>query len=454
MSYFHERYGIVVPEYFMYISPDLDTAVARFRELTGTDASFPEGWEGGFVASGRQAELLAFIARGTAREADLELGAVLAHEYYHLVQHHILQAAGVSAFSPRWLVEGTAAYNDDLYTQQRASIDVRARWESVSLDYEAPFEHAAAAFTFADYEIAAFAIDWLVNHSGERDSHIEYWRSLASGSEWQDAFADAFGITVEDFFTEFEEYRSELASAAHYVRGVVVDPGGRPLAGVRVRARSRETRERASGRTSVDGTFALPIQDGTYTLVLGRFVPASGGRPSSIFWDLSYNSDAGYANSCDSHTPYVVDGADVEGIVIKVLPELLDRVEPPPCNEGVPGFHVVQSHVFGPDGEQLGASPESYETVMVVPMPQGHLVYGMDNGLVRTDGSRVAVPDGAYILEIYDFDPARLRLVGWYGEGGFTTAREEATVIEVDGEDVTGIEIHLPADPADLPTSE
>ena len=455
MTFYDDRHDIVVPKFSLYISQDLEAADTRYRELTGGQSMFLEGWQGGFVTSIRETGLVGFIAAGSVDEGDIELRTLLAHEYYHLIQLHILRAAGASASSPPWLVEGMARYNEDLYRQQRTSFDARTRWASISLNYEAPFEHAASGFNISHYEIAAFAIDWLVDHSGNRDSHLEYWRSLPSGSGWQDAFAAAFGLTPEDFFAEFEEYRTELASAAQYVRGMVVDPDGHPLAGVLVRASSRASRERTDGRTLVDGTFALPVQDGEYFIRLGRFVLPSEGRPySSIWWHLGFNMEIGYANSCDSATQFVVDGADVTGIVIKVLPDLLDRVEPPPCNEGLPGFHVIQSTVLGPDGAPLGGTPESYETLMVVPVPQGIPSAGMDNGLVRTDGSRVAVPDGSYILEIYEFDPSALRLIGWYGDGGFTAEREQATVIEVDGADVTGIEIRLPNDPADLPTSE
>ena len=42
--------------------------------------------------------------------------------------------------------------------------------------------------------------------------------------------------------------------------------------------------------------------------------------------------------------------------------------------------------------------------------------------------------------------------IGWYGEGGFTTDRKQATPIKIDGADVTGIEIRLPVDFAAAPS--
>ena len=41
---------------------------------------------------------------------------------------------------------------------------------------------------------------------------------------------------------------------------------------------------------------------------------------------------------------------------------------------------------------------------------------------------------------------------GWHGPGGFTTNRERATLFEVVGADITGIEVRLPVGFRDLPS--
>ena len=77
------------------------------------------------------------------------------------------------------------------------------------------------------------------------------------------------------------------------------------------------------------------------------------------------------------------------------------------------------------------------------------------DSLVESRGvSRAAVQDGRYLLEIlyhFGFCGEQRRLIGWYGSGGFTTDRDEAQVIEVQGASVDGIEVRLPADPEELP---
>ena len=61
--------------------------------------------------------------------------------------------------------------------------------------------------------------------------------------------------------------------------------------------------------------------------------------------------------------------------------------------------------------------------------------------------------EGAFTLRVYIWKDEVWHQIGWYGgETGFTTDRDQATVIEVDGEDVAGIEVRLPVDFASLPT--
>ncbi len=84
------------------------------------------------------------------------------------------------------------------------------------------------------------------------------------------------------------------------------------------------------------------------------------------------------------------------------------------------------------------------------------LVARADSGLGRTkeDGSfAMPVPDGSFTLQV--FAPGEgCTFVGWYGPGGFTTVREDATRIEVDGESLIDIVIRLPDHPDALPRTE
>ena len=71
-------------------------------------------------------------------------------------------------------------------------------------------------------------------------------------------------------------------------------------------------------------------------------------------------------------------------------------------------------------------------------------------GRTKEDGSfAIPVPDGSFTLNVYA--GGGCSFIGWYGPRGFTTVKEDATRIEVDGESVVDIVIRLPAHPDVLP---
>ena len=72
----------------------------------------------------------------------------------------------------------------------------------------------------------------------------------------------------------------------------------------------------------------------------------------------------------------------------------------------------------------------------------------------RSDGTfTIFVSDGVFTLDIY-VPGEGCTFVGRYGPDGFTTIRELAARLEVDGAGIVGIEIVLPADPDALPFIE
>ena len=458
MSFFDDRYSVVVPEFTMYISPDLSVADVRYHELTGGSSMFDAGWEGGFVTHTLEEGLLAFVAGIAVAESrfDVELRDVLAHEYGHLLQFNILRSAGVSRASAWWMTEGTAEYNAELYREHYTGSAVDRSDRLVGLNSLGPFRDVVQIRSIVHYDIAALAVDWLERHSETPGANLEYWRLLVDSPTWADAFETAFGITVEDFFEAFEEHRSELAAVAPRVRGTVTDLAGSKLGSVHVMASARgNAGPHLTGLTAEDGTFDIPVPPGDYFIVLGRAAHATPGKPHlSRFFDLTYNAETGYANSCGPYHPISVGGLGVSDLVIRIKPDLLVRVDEPPCNEGIPGYFVIESRVFGPDGEPLAGDLRTRDGIYVEPTP---LRASRSSGFVNASGvSRVAVPAGSYVLEIEDtIFGQQSRHVGWYGgETGFTTDLAQATVIEIAEADVTDIEIHLPADPADLPTIE
>ncbi len=106
----------------------------------------------------------------------------------------------------------------------------------------------------------------------------------------------------------------------------------------------------------------------------------------------------------------------------------------------------IQGVLLGPDGtplEGIGLSARSDD--------ESHGGYSE----TQPDGTfAIAVPDGSFALEIWVNTGEDCTLVGWYGPNGFTTVRESATPVVVDGASVSGIEIVLPQARDDLPFIE
>ena len=207
----------------------------------------------------------------------------------------------------------------------------------------------------------------------------------------------------------------------------------------------------ALGTSGEDGTFAITVlPEWEYLIRLGRVV--GGSQFTSVFYGPNVDPRTGVVNRCES--TFIAVGPESPGdLVIKVLPELLERPDQPPCNEGVPGYYKVAMRFFGPDGEAIREP-----IVEAAIFPAEWLSENRSGGRfagVGVDGiaSRI-VAEGSYGVEIYYSSGTFSWPIGWYGgESGFTTDRREATVFEVNGADVTDIEIHFRDNPADLVTS-
>ncbi|MYH50742.1 MAG: hypothetical protein F4151_14770, partial [Gammaproteobacteria bacterium] len=451
-------YGIEIPDFRLYFAPERESAGELYEEVTGRPSIFDDPRIAGVVVTTAEGSLAIIRYFEVEEEVDeARLDHVLSHEYHHLVQNAAVppEIAG-RTIVPRWIVEGAAEYGSGFFVRDKYGTDTLQRWVGDSLAYEETFREIAADFRNEHYGVAALAIEWLVRHSGNPRSYLQYWDLLGSGASWDDAFTSAFGLARGTFFDSFEEYRAGLRSSATRIRGVVVDPDGSGISGADVAAKPRTPYDAALTTFSAsDGTFEMLVPPDTYSLSLGRRFLRNGML--FLAFDLKYDATHGYATACGPGTTYTTRAGEVVEVVIRVLPDLLGRADEPPCNEGVPGYHVIESTVTGPTGEPVAEFvPKTYHGVQVKAIPFPYRVTGHRfDGVVQSRGiSRAAVEDGRYLLEIlyhFGFYGHQRRVVGWYGNGGFTTDRDEATVIEVAGAGVAGIEIRLPAAPEELP---
>ena len=106
---------------------------------------------------------------------------------------------------------------------------------------------------------------------------------------------------------------------------------------------------------------------------------------------------------------------------------------------------TIQGKVIGPDNQPL-------EGIFL--WAWAGRTDNSGNASTEEDGSfAIPVPDGSFTLDVYAPGEG-CTFVGWYGPGGFTTVREDATRIEVDGDSVQDIVIRLPEHPDALPRLE
>ena len=154
--------------------------------------------------------------------------------------------------------------------------------------------------------LAYLAGEWLAARAGE-PALLDHLRRLPLSASWQEAFEAAFGLPVEEFHEGFAAYRAEVAPpfALHHVRGVVIDPEGRPSAATWVAANRSESRWEDTTETAEDGSFDLVIRDGRYYL-------------SVDLWSTDCAVTADYRLQFGGVIH--VDGADMAGVEIR-LPE-------------------------------------------------------------------------------------------------------------------------------------
>ena len=207
LAFFAERYGIEPPQFLVRVVPNL-----------GVYAS----------ANGLR---IALSARAVESP---EIRTTLAHEYVHVLQGPLGRLG-----PPAWMTEGAATYGGSLYQRERRQVTgetFRWRWwlgSRAVTDPLAGIERIRLFYVdgWPEYSLGALAMEWLEGYAVATDSgeagfapqepgwadsftdagtYIRFYQLLPSSRSWQEAFEKAFGITADDFYEAFEEYRSAL----------------------------------------------------------------------------------------------------------------------------------------------------------------------------------------------------------------------------------------------------
>lgn len=145
---------------------------------------------------------------------------VVIHEYVHIVQNYSAskQSASplASALGPLWVIEGGADYlsawvvsSEQLteYSTIRDNTITRAKRINAPLQTIESYSGARAAGPGSAYTMGFFGTEFLAKNYGGEQNVLKFFRSIATSRTWHDAFRETFGISREDFYGKFEEYR-------------------------------------------------------------------------------------------------------------------------------------------------------------------------------------------------------------------------------------------------------
>ena len=220
----------------------------------------------------------------------------MVHESFHTWQG---QNAGMSVgggdrMGPQWIVEGSAefvAYGaiveagfiqkdemHELFVTRAISGDALPELSTM-------YTYKDMTFNCCPYDLAALAMEMLAETAGIQ-AIGNYFENLRGTSDWQQAFEDAFGLSVESFYFMFENARPELLVPA----GIDVNwlgttpPFNHDTSSIELElvhtAFAASTQQLLTGSTT-PGTHCEVVLNGTEDTIE---MPTYADRYGNIFW--------------------------------------------------------------------------------------------------------------------------------------------------------------------------
>ncbi len=142
------------------------------------------------------------------------LFGLLVHEYWHTIQW----AHDPERRAPSWMIEGSAQwlqYSGPV--RRQGSVDWGEHYRRYAVEQAGSTEYSLKSLAeetdngCADelcYDLGYLAVELLMRNHGGEAKLIDYWRQLQVFDEWQEAFAEVFGTSVEEFYEQYAEWRA------------------------------------------------------------------------------------------------------------------------------------------------------------------------------------------------------------------------------------------------------
>jgi hypothetical protein len=220
------------PNVYAYSTPDqLAEAMSKCVNETSALLGFKTLWQNsGTIAVAFSVNF--FIYAGGPHWKDVSLAQVtqtVAHEYFHVLQRELTKFPGPPRTDPTspitsnclgagfdrgptWLTEGSAELFGWLTVADAASVDMKlirdayskAKFEGSLKDFEESLKFQSSSNH--SYPLGFMATDYA--SKGKMAPVFEYYRQVGKGVPWKEAFAKAFGVTLDYFYEQFEAYKA------------------------------------------------------------------------------------------------------------------------------------------------------------------------------------------------------------------------------------------------------
>ena len=200
----------------------------------------------------------------------------IAHDYVHALQEEMAVRNGRPlpwASEPVWLVEGAAEYWARQYRVSTSSAShedhiqgsVIPTARTIPVPLSRLRTYATLLVQDRSYSLGQLAVDWLVKRAGE-DALLAYY-NYPGGTGWTSRFKKVFGLSVSEFYEEFEAYRAKVAPPIYRISGEIRDHSGKLLNGVNVAIYDPDGQSLIVGnRIHWPGEFSIDVPEGSYLL--------------------------------------------------------------------------------------------------------------------------------------------------------------------------------------------
>ena len=317
-----ERWGVEAP-FTTYVG-DREAVAPTYRRVRGST---------NVTTCGNYSNSVIFLVD------DCVNGGAHAHEYFHAVQFHLIGKPGKRV--PGWMIEGSATYSLILYrgtvstrqTGDERIQEARRQNEAVLGGYNllplSELESYSATVKPGNFgfTLGFLAVARLAEHAGD-ESIVDFFVRLADERTWRAAFEGAFGLTVDDFYEQFEAYRAATIIPLPHLTDDSDEPALEFVGDV-----PSSTAEAV--RTDFDSLrafFSDQLRAGTadYTIfaaaepesVAAAHMRAFGEEPRDGFCDRSSNSGLAVVIdlNCHSTAPRELDGAHFKNVRRTLVP--------------------------------------------------------------------------------------------------------------------------------------